>query len=73
MSVMHFCMGFLKKRFTWPSHRDMLILPSPSMYASFTKLFMVLNKLLELGLRDLLLNYCTLAFVLLLQMVISSF
>ena len=73
MSVMHFCMEFLKKRFTWPSHKDMLILSSPSMYASCRKLFMALNKLLELGLRDSPLNYSILASMLLLLMVISSF
>ena len=30
MLVMHFYMECLKKKFTWPSHRDMLILPFPS-------------------------------------------
>ena len=66
MSVMHFCMGFLKKRFIWLSFKAMLILSFLSMSASFTRLFMVSNKPLELRLRDLLPNCCTLAFVLLL-------
>ena len=33
MSVMHSCMGFLKKRFIWLSLKTMLILPSLSMSA----------------------------------------
>ena len=68
-----FLHGVLKEEVYMAQSQGYVDPASLSMSTSFTRLFMVSNKPLELGLRDLLFNCCTLAFVLLLQMVISSF
>ena len=72
MLVMPFSMVFLRKRSIWLNLKVILILLFQDMSTFFIKLFMVSNKLLELGLRGLLLSCFILGFTLLLLMVICS-